>query len=127
MPFKRNIFTGAKMALAVPIVLAMYTGLFAHGDKPIVDIRFNADYAQIVNSSGEEWAPTWADDGALYTGNDDGHSFGGIDGRSVAFGKLVGDDPNHLVGATISDMGGYGRYGTQTRQGQLEDHEFVLR
>jgi len=76
--------------------------------KPIVDIRFNAPYAQIANSVGDEWAPTWADDGNLYTGNDDGSSFGGIGVRSVAFGKLVGDDPNNLNGATVSDLGEHG-------------------
>src|SRR5205085_10670327 len=82
---------------------------FAAADKPIVDIRFNADFSQITNSVGDEWAPTWADDGNLYTGNDDGSSFGGIEGRSIAFGKLVGDDPLQLQGMTISDMGAYGK------------------
>jgi hypothetical protein len=81
----------------------------AAGSKPIVDIRLNADYSQIANSVGDEWAPTWADDGNLYTGNDDGSSFGGIKSSSVAFGKLIGDDPFKLQGITISDMGGYGK------------------
>jgi len=81
----------------------------AAGSKPIVDIRFNADYSQIASSVGDEWAPTWADDGNLYTGNDDGSSFGGIKSSSVAFGKLIGDDPFKLQGITISDMGGYGK------------------
>jgi hypothetical protein len=80
----------------------------AADNQPIVDIRFNADYSQIASSQGDEWAPTWADDGNLYTGNDDGSSFGGIKSSSVAFGKLVGDDPFKLSGITISDMGGYG-------------------
>jgi len=81
----------------------------AQGGKPIVDIRFNAAYAQIGNSAGDEWAPTWADDGNLYSGNDDGSSFGGIGDRSVAFGKLTGDDPSQLKGTTVSDMGAYGQ------------------
>jgi hypothetical protein len=33
----------------------------AGAGKPIVDVRFNADYSQIGASQGDEWAPTWAD------------------------------------------------------------------
>jgi hypothetical protein len=96
------------MALsALSIIFAVQASALAQGAKPIVDIRFDAPYSQIANSQGDEWAPTWADDGNLYTGNDDGSSFGGISGGSVAFGKLVGDDPFHLVGKSVSDMGGY--------------------
>ena len=80
----------------------------AAGDKPIVEVRFRDSFHQITNSVGDEWAPTWADDGNLYTGNDDGSSFGGISGRSIAFGKIVGDDPFTLEGTTVSDMAGYG-------------------
>ncbi|SPE56805.1 hypothetical protein SBV1_2550005 [Verrucomicrobia bacterium] len=90
------------------LIFALQFPLFGRGDKPIVDVRFNSTYLQITNSAGDEWAPTWADDGSLYTGNDDGSSFGGIPGRSVAFGKLVGDDPHDLHGFTLSDMAGYG-------------------
>jgi hypothetical protein len=102
-----------RLSLAIGI-----SGIFAGcaGDKPsiapsraIVDIRFNAAYSQIAGSHGDEWAPTWADDGNLYTGNDDGSSFGGIGDRSVAFGRLTGDDPFKLAGTTVSDMGGYGK------------------
>jgi len=90
-------------------LLVSFGVAWAGESRPIVDIRFDADYSQIANSAGDEWAPTWADDDNLYTGNDDGSSFGGIEPRSVAFGKLVGNDPFRLVGHTISDMGGYGR------------------
>ena len=98
-----------KLALALVAIVTFHVTAWAQRDKPIVDIRFNADYAQIGTSHGDEWAPTWADDGNLYTGNDDGSSFGGIKPASVAFGKLVGDDPNNEKGVTISDMGDYGR------------------
>jgi hypothetical protein len=95
------------------IIILAVTGLsgaaFAGQNRPIVDIRFKADYGQVTNSHGDEWAPAWADDGNLYTGNDDGTSFGGIQERSLAFGKLSGNDPNALVGTTVSDMGGYGK------------------
>jgi hypothetical protein len=90
------------------LVFAVPARILAQGAKPIVDIRFDSNYLQIANSVGDEWAPTWADDGNLYSGNDDGSSFGGIAGRSVAFGKLAGDDPYHLAGTTVSDMAGYG-------------------
>jgi hypothetical protein len=96
-------------AVALITIGAFQFTLLAQGDKPIVDVRFNADYAQIPTSHGDEWAPTWADDGNLYTGNDDGSSFGGIRPRSVAFGKLVGDDPNNEKGVTVSDMGDFGK------------------
>jgi hypothetical protein len=98
---------------AITLAMLSFPGFalktFGQGDKPILDIRFNAEYSQISSSAGDEWAPTWADDGNLYTGNDDGASFGNIKSRSVAFGKLVGDDPNHEKGITISDMGDYGQ------------------
>ena len=93
----------------VVLVFGLQFNLFARGSRPIVDIRFNANYSQITNSHGDEWAPTWADDGDLYTGNDDGSSFGGIGDRNVAFGKVTGDDPGALVGTTINEMDGYGQ------------------
>jgi hypothetical protein len=98
----------------VTVILALFakpTSVFARGKHPIVDIRFNGPYSQIRGSAGDEWAPAWGDDGNLYTGNDDGTSFGGIPGRSVAFGKLAGDDPFDLRGFTLSDMAGYGETG----------------
>jgi hypothetical protein len=96
------------MSFAVPSLTAAELNSRTAGERPIVDIRFDGPYQQIANSSGDEWAPTWADDGHLYTGNDDGSSFGGIKGSSIAFGKLLGDDPFHLAGVSISDMGAYG-------------------
>ncbi len=109
MPLKRQIFTKTKIMLALLLACATRLDVLGQADKPIVDIRFNAAYSQIGDSVGDEWAPTWADDGNLYTGNDDGSSFGGIQPRSVAFGKLIGEDPKNLKGITISDMGGYGQ------------------
>lgn len=94
---------------AILLVCGLGSAAVAGGGKPIVDVRFNADYSQIAASQGDEWAPTWGDDGNLYTGNDDGSSFGGIGSRSVAFGKLVGDEANQLKGVTVSDMGAYGQ------------------
>jgi hypothetical protein len=106
---QKSTFTGTRGLLVLVATCIIVPRLLAQGTKPIVDIRFNADYGQIKNSVGDEWAPTWADDDNLYSGNDDGSSFGGIPSRSVAFGKLVGDDPYHLVGQTVSDKGDYGK------------------
>jgi len=72
--------------------------------KPIVDVRFDAPYRQIESSSGDEWAPTWGRDDVLYTGNDDGNSFGGIPQNAIAFGKLEGSDPEKLKGTSLSSM-----------------------
>lgn len=102
-----KIVSRARALLSV--LLASSASLFARPDKPIVDVRINNSFAQLTNSVGDEWAPTWADDNALYTANDDGSSFGGFDGRCIAFGKVLGDDPAHLQGVSISDMGGYGK------------------
>jgi hypothetical protein len=107
LPGRRASFAW-NLWLAILATASPVAALFAQDSKRIVDIRFDASYSQITNSAGDEWAPTWADDGNLYTGNDDGSSFGGIGGRSVAFGKLSGDDPFHLKGSTISDMAGFG-------------------
>jgi hypothetical protein len=75
--------------------------------KPIVDVRFDGPYRQVESSMGDEWAPTWAWDDVLYTGNDDGTSFGGIAQSNIAFGKLYGDDPHRLSAATVSGMKDY--------------------
>jgi hypothetical protein len=73
----------------------------------IVDVRFNAEYRQTLPSMGDEWAPTWGRDDVLYTGNDDGSSFGGVQSNAMAFGKLEGDDPHNLKGTTVSGMEDY--------------------
>ncbi|MEO5603309.1 MAG: hypothetical protein ABIR06_20480 [Cyclobacteriaceae bacterium] len=60
------------------ILLTVISGQsFAQTTKPIVDLRFEAEYLQIGNSVGDEWAPTWAADGELYTVNDDGQKLWG--------------------------------------------------
>src|ERR1043166_3868158 len=116
MTSKKKLSENTRMIFAALRGCAFHISVYAGSRKPIVDIRFNADYSQITNSVGDEWAPTWADDGNLYTGNDDGRSFGGIPSRSVAFGKLTGDDPFHLTSTAISDMAGYGENGLRSEE-----------
>jgi hypothetical protein len=72
--------------------------------KPIVDVRFDGPYQQIAGSVGDEWAPTWGRDDVLYTGNNDGSSFGGIANNAIAFGRLEGSSPDGLKGISISSM-----------------------
>src|SRR5689334_21504173 len=79
----------------------------AEGSKPIIDVRFDAPYRQIGSSLGDEWAPSWGRGDALYTGNDDGSSFGGVPVNALAFGRLEGADPDHLKGITVNGMSDY--------------------
>lgn len=79
---------------------------------PIVIASFDSPHRQIENSRGDNWTPTWAWDDALYTGCDDGNSFGGVTTNPISFGKLEGSDPYHLKGTTINGM-------TQYQEGPL--------
>jgi hypothetical protein len=72
--------------------------------SPIVDVRLDEAFRDIPYSMGDEWAPTWARDDHLYTGNNDGYSFGGVPFNTIAFGKLEGDRPDRLKGTTINGM-----------------------
>ena len=67
-------------------------------------MRFDSSFRQVESSQGDEWAPTWGRDDILYTGNDDGASFGGMAMNAIAFGKLEGDDPLALRGSTVNPM-----------------------
>jgi hypothetical protein len=86
------------------LFVAFHVSLGKDESMPIVDVRFEAPYQQIVSSMGDEWAPTWARDDVLYTSNDDGTSFGGIESNAITFGKLQGADPYRLKGTTINGM-----------------------
>ena len=72
--------------------------------KPIVDVRIDGPYQQIESSMGDEWAPTWGRKDVLYTGNDDGSSFGGVSSNTMAFGRLEGNDPTHLKAITVNGL-----------------------
>ncbi|HXR92591.1 MAG TPA: hypothetical protein VN750_20175 [Steroidobacteraceae bacterium] len=92
---------------AVVATIALASGSRAGSaaeSRPIVDVRFDAPYRQISGSRGDEWAPTWGRQDILFTGNDDGNSFGGIPENAIAFGKLEGSDPDRLSGTSLSSM-----------------------
>ena len=95
----------AARTLALSLLFAIFHPCVGRGQsKPIIDIRFDAPYRQIESSIGDERAPTWGRGHVLYTGNDDGTSFGGIPSIAIAFGRLEGSDPNHLKGTSINAM-----------------------
>src|SRR5689334_6132895 len=92
----RNFFNASSLRMTkyLIVLLAASSSIFSvsltgqSDSHPIVDVRFDGPYLQLENSSGDEWAPTWSADDALYTGNDDGGSFGGIPENAIAFGKV---------------------------------------
>ena len=83
-------------------VAQAYSGEIA--SQPIIDVRIDGPYQQIKSSMGDEWAPTWGRDDVLYTGNNDGSSFGGVPSNTIAFGRLEGDDPSQLQGITVNGL-----------------------
>lgn len=98
----------AALALALGLPLAIFELCHAEAEsKPIVDVRFDGPYSQIESSTGDEWAPTWGRNDVLYTGNDDGTSFGGIESNAITFGRLEGVDANRLKGTTVNGMADY--------------------
>lgn len=99
-------FRPKAIAIAISLI-AVRSSLGQVTSRPIVDVRFDTPYQQIMYSKGDNWAPTWGRDDVLYTGSDDGENFGGMALNAVAFGKLEGPDPYHLKATTISSMPEY--------------------
>jgi len=90
--------------LACALVIAFNCCQGREVSQPIVDVRISSPFRQIDSSFGDEWAPTWGGDDVLYTSNDDGTSFGGVETSAIAFGKLEGGDPFHLKASTIDAL-----------------------
>ena len=63
-------------------------------------------------SNGDTWDPFWADDDNLYAFNCDGRGFGAT-GMNLAFNRLSGNTPSHLVGSQINRMDEYGKAGAK--------------
>lgn len=109
---RAGVLAAALMLQALSLEMADAKGLdqpvlappLTSGSLPIVDVRFDAPYGQVLPSRGDEWAPTWGRDDVLYTGNNDGSNFGGVPSNTIAFGKLIGDDPYNLKGVAINGM-----------------------
>jgi hypothetical protein len=97
----------AAKALGLSAALVALPSQGKDESMPIIDARFDAPYAQVESSIGDEWAPTWGRGDVLYTANDDGTSFGGIENNSIAFGRLEGGVPDRLSGTTVNGMADY--------------------
>ena len=60
-----------------------------------------------MNSHGDVWDSSWADDGLLYVSSDDTQGFGKHPSRNLKFHVLKGDSPDTLVGTTVNHMDEY--------------------
>lgn len=63
----------------------------------------------VADNEGDTWAPTWADDGHLYSPSDDTTGFHSAPKANIAFNRIDGNDPLHLGGKTINPMPQYGK------------------
>jgi hypothetical protein len=63
-----------------------------------------------AETTGDTWIPTWADDKELYVVSDDCRGFGEAKNaaRNWMIHRLSGENPLHLIGATINTMDDYG-------------------
>jgi hypothetical protein len=77
---------------------------FSAETMPIRSVALGGVYG-FGDSTGDEWSPTWADDGMLYSANNDGHGFSATSpNRCIAFSKLAGKNPYHLTGIPVNQM-----------------------
>lgn len=63
----------------------------------------------VPDSEGDTWAPTWADNGRLYSPSNDTTGFHSAPKANIAFNRIDGDDPLHLGGKTVNPMQQYGK------------------
>jgi hypothetical protein len=73
----------------------------------ITDLRLGS-YKLYPDSVGDTWDPAWAADGSLVFPGNDGSGWDDACGNNVFFSRVVGDDPLHLSGTTLSCMSEYG-------------------
>ena len=64
-----------------------------------------------LDSRGDTWDATWADDDAIYSSSDDSRGFRARVNSNLMVNKLEGQDPNNLKGTTINTMDEYGKAG----------------
>jgi hypothetical protein len=63
----------------------------------------------VSTSRGDTWAPTWANDGHIYSPSNDTSGFRGAAKANIAFNRIDGNDPFHLDGTTVNPMLEYGK------------------
>lgn len=112
-----------KSLLSVMIVLAMITiwrqgpEITSAASTPITSVTVGTPY-KYLNSFGDVWEGTWADDGNLYATSDDSKGWNFVTSRNLTFNKLTGDDPFNLTGATVNTMDEYGGMGATGPDGR---------
>jgi hypothetical protein len=63
----------------------------------------------VGDNQGDTWAPTWANDGHIYSPSNDTAGFHSAAKANIAFNRIDGEDPLHLGGKTINPMPQYGK------------------
>jgi hypothetical protein len=64
-----------------------------------------------LETLGDVWDASWADDGRLYVQSDDTTGFGKQPGRNLQFHVVDGERPEEIAGRTINTMDEYGKMG----------------
>jgi hypothetical protein len=72
-----------------------------------------------MNSFGDTWDASWADDGNIYIQSDDSKGFGDQPGRNLQFHVLRGEGPDGLVGQTVNTMDEYGPMASRGPDGKM--------
>jgi hypothetical protein len=72
-----------------------------------------------LNSFGDTWDASWADDGNIYIQSDDSKGFGDQPPRNLQFHVLRGDSPDMLVGQTVNTMDEYGPMASRGPDGKM--------
>src|ERR1700728_2094937 len=63
------------------------------------------------HSDGDTWAAAWTADGSVVSPGNDNHGFGNVQSSNINFNRIDGDDPQKLVGKTVTPMTDYGSEG----------------
>jgi hypothetical protein len=76
--------------------------------RPLRGVRVGTP-APILDSHGDTWVATWADDDNLYSPSDDTYGFRKATDANIAFNRLSGNNPLKLSGETVNPMVEYGK------------------
>jgi hypothetical protein len=85
-----------------------FASLATESSPPLRAVSVEAPIS-VAGSEGDTWAPTWADNGHLYSPSNDSTGFHLAPKANIAFNRIDGSDPRHLGGKTINPMQAYGK------------------
>ena len=85
-----------------------FASLATESSRPLRAVSVKAPIS-VAGSEGDTWAPTWADNGHLYSPSNDSTGFHSAPKANIAFNRIDGSDPRHLGGKTINPMQAYGK------------------